>query len=148
MERTAAAFAALIASAGIGLAQEEGVTLRVVESVEHGAYLADGDGRAVYLFTADKQAEEASRGPIACDHFCLEEWPAVYSDAPPRLGEGVDPDLVGAVEHDGRPVVTYGGWPLYLFYRDANEGRTLGQFKDSWGGVWHLVAPDGSPVWQ
>ena len=50
------------------------------------------------------------------------------------------------MEHEGRTVVTYNGWPLYRFERDAEGGPPTGQEIDSFGGTWLLIDPEGAPI--
>jgi hypothetical protein len=61
-------------------------------------------------------------------------------------GEGVNPDLVGAIESEGLVIATYNGWPLYFFLRDTAGETPTGQEFLSFGGEWYLVSPDGARI--
>jgi predicted lipoprotein with Yx(FWY)xxD motif len=121
----------------------EDVTLKVANSPTHGAYLTDGAGRALYLFTADTQGKVGADPVISCNGACLTGWPLLTGESMAVAGEGVDVALIGKIFHDGKDVVTYNGWPLYYFVKDAAPGDTAGQDLKSHGGEWYLVTPAG-----
>lgn len=119
-------------------------TIGVAESEEHGQYLVDGQGRAVYLL------ESESDGESRCYDECAEEWPPVLAsgeEPPAAEGDAVRSDLLGTVERrDGERQVTYGGYPLYYYERDGDAGDVKGQaVSDDWG-EWYLVTPEGEPL--
>jgi predicted lipoprotein with Yx(FWY)xxD motif len=140
-----AAFAGLALSAGLALAQGA-ATVKVSESEEYGKYLTDADGRALYLFTADTQGAGGATAEVSCTGECLTNWPPFYSDGDPQAGDGADSAKIGTVEHDGKQMVTYNGWPLYHFAKDEEPGQTNGQEIESYGGEWYLVTPEGEEV--
>lgn len=125
----------------LSLAQEGEVALNLAESAEHGQYLVDGAGMALYMFVPDAQSAST------CYDDCATNWPpltVVSADTVPALGEGLDAVLVGTVERDdGTVQVTYNGWPLYRFAGDTEAAQTNGQ---SVGGNWFLVDPVGEAV--
>ena len=125
---------------------QEAATVKVSQSDQHGQYLTDGEGRAVYLFTADKQGQGDTQAQVSCTGECLDAWPPLYTQGEPQAGDMADASLLGTVEHDGRQMVTYNGWPLYYFARDAGPGQTTGQDIESFGGEWYLVSPQGTKV--
>ena len=51
----------------------------IQESSEHGSYLADADGRALYIYTADTQGHLGSQAVSNCYDTCADAWPPVYS---------------------------------------------------------------------
>jgi hypothetical protein len=51
-----------------------------------------------------------------------------------------DPDPSG-----GR-VVTYDGWPLYLYVSDPTAGTAHGQAINSAGGLWYVISPSGTVI--
>ena len=51
--------------------------------------------------------------------------------------------MLGTMEHDGKQVVTYNGWPLYHFARDEGQSSPQGHEVESFGGEWYLVTPEG-----
>ena len=113
--------------------------LLVAESAEHGQFLTDAAGRALYIFLND------TSGVSNCEGGCLVNWPPLLVDSAdqlPGLPEGLDASLLGTFEHpDGSVQVVYNGWPLYYFVADTGPGMTLGQGQ---GGVWFLVTPQGT----
>jgi predicted lipoprotein with Yx(FWY)xxD motif len=136
----AAAALAAAAILVIALSQDdpEAATITTAEHDTFGAYLADGEGMALYLFLPDEQ------GPSTCYDACAAAWPPLLTDGEPAAGESVEPKLLGTSERDdGSVQVSYAGWPLYYFARDAEPGDTAGQGIND---VWYLVAPDGSAI--
>lgn len=125
---------------------QEAVTVTVAESEEYGQYLADGDGRALYLFTADTQGDGDATAEVSCSEACLDAWPPLYTKGEPQAGEQIDTSMLGTVQHEGRTMVTYNGWPLYYFVRDQGPGQTAGQDVHSFGGGWYLVSPGGEQI--
>jgi predicted lipoprotein with Yx(FWY)xxD motif len=112
------------------------VTVAVSETF--GTSLTDGDGRTLYLFTAD------SPGVSTCTGACLAVWPPLLTVGAPVTRGAVDASLLGTLTRDdGTVQVTYGGWPLYLFAGDSAAGDATGQGVD---GVWFVVAPDGTAI--
>lgn len=140
-----AAFVALMFPATTAFAQDA-VTLTTAQSEEHGTYLADGDGRAVYLFTADTQGTGDTDAQVSCQGECLDAWPPLYTEGEPEAGDQVDSEMLGTVDHEGQMMVTYNGWPLYHFTRDEGAGEPTGQHVESFGGEWYLVSPEGERI--
>lgn len=140
-----AALAVLGLSAAPALAQDA-ATVKVSESQEYGKYLTDADGRALYLFTTDTQGEGDAKAQVSCTGECLERWPPLYSQGEPQAGEGADAAKLATIEHGGKMMVTYNGWPLYYFFKDEGPGQTTGQDIESFGGEWYLVTPEGTKV--
>lgn len=120
--------------------------IQVVQSDQYGPYLADSEGRALYLFTADRQGSGNQEPTVSCSGECLAAWPPLYTTGAPQAGEKVDDSKLGTVEHDGQSMVTYNGWPLYYFAKDTQPGQATGQDIESFGGEWYLVTPDGEKV--
>lgn len=109
-----------------------------VGTTDLGEVLVDGDGMTLYLFTQDPPGESV------CTDDCLAAWPPLLVDGEPRLGDGLDPDLVGTITRDdGGTQVTYDDAPLYTWASDSEPGDITGQDVQ---GVWFVVALDGSPV--
>lgn len=124
-------------------AERPGFELSVDRLPEAGAYLSDGEGRSLYLFTAD------SAGSSRCYDECAEAWPPVVVQEGALSTEGDDlrEDLVSTHERDdGALQLTYGGHPLYYYREDRDPGAVQGQDIHSYGGEWYLVSPDGEPV--
>ncbi len=125
---------------------QDAATVTVAESDQYGQYLADADGRALYLFTADTRGEGDGSAQVSCSEACLDAWPPLYTQGEPQAGSQVDDSLLGTVQHEGRTMVTYNGWPLYYFVRDQGPGQTQGQDIHSFGGGWYLVSPEGEQI--
>ena len=76
-------------------------------------FLTDGDGKTLYLFTADTK----DSGKSVCNGDCAANWP---------------PLTVGTKQ------LSYNGMPLYYFAADKAAGDTNGQGV---GGKWFIVNP-------
>ncbi|NIP83851.1 MAG: hypothetical protein GWM90_33335 [Gemmatimonadetes bacterium] len=119
------------------------ISLAVDSLVDVGAYITDGQGRALYLFTAD------SAGTSACYDACTRAWPPLmaHNGGATAGAPAIQQSLIGTTERrDGGRQVTYGGHPLYLFARDGGPGHTAGQDVQGQGGEWYLVTPAGEPL--
>lgn len=123
-------------------ALETDVTLAIDTLQGAGAYLTDGDGRALYLFTGD------SAGTSTCYDACADAWPPLLAENGASAGTpDLQQSLVGTTQReDGRRQVTYGGHPLYHFSSDAGPADTAGQDVEAQGGEWYLVTPAGRPL--
>ncbi len=109
-----------------------------VAASDLGDILVDAEGRTLYLFTNDSDATSV------CYDGCEQNWPVFYQEDLGTPGAGVDQALLGTTDRtDGTVQVTYNGWPLYYFAGDGAAGDTNGQDV---GGVWFVVAPDGSAI--
>lgn len=135
---------ALVLAGGSALAQDA-AQLTVATSEQYNDYVADGDGRALYMFTADQQGRGEQKATTNCYDACAEAWPPLTTTDDPQVGEGLQQDLLGTIERrDGAMQVTYGGWPLYYFVQDQGPGQVTGQDKHGFDGEWYLVSPDGT----
>jgi predicted lipoprotein with Yx(FWY)xxD motif len=160
----AAAFLAVGFAVPAAIAQQ--AELSVVQA-DFGEYLADADGRALYLFTADEQGDEetaertgepiwpylvngeesAEPAQSACYDDCATAWPPLVADSAGAVDDRVDADHIGVAQRqDDQRQVTYAGWPLYYFVRDSGPGDVGGQGVESFGGAWYLVSPDGEAI--
>lgn len=118
------------------------LTLDVATSDEHGEYLVDGDGLALYVSATDPPGEST------CTDTCLQEWPVFSVGEEPTVAEGVDEELVGTLERDDLgedrfEQVTYRDKPLYYHRLDQQPGMTTGQGTDD---NWFLIGPDGIEI--
>jgi predicted lipoprotein with Yx(FWY)xxD motif len=124
------------------LAQE--AVLTVQKSDKHGDYIADANGRALYMFEADTQGKGDGGAVSACTGECVGEWPPFRTQGTTGVSAGAAGDLVGALKrHDGTTQVTYNGWPLYYFYPDENTGDITGHDFEDFGAEWYLLTPEG-----
>ncbi len=103
-----------------------------------GSMLVDDKGMTLYIF--EKDTPNTSN----CYDKCATNWPPLLTTGSPVAGEGVDASKLGVTQRtDGTSQVTYNGWPLYYYAKDAAAGDTTGQGV---GDVWFVIAPDGSEV--
>lgn len=114
-----------------------GVTVNLADT-SLGSVLADGEGRILYVFTADAE------GVSNCSGDCLANWPALLSATVPALGAGLDAgDFAVMARSEGGSQVTFNGMPLYYFVGDTAPGQTTGQGV---GEKWFVVDADGKLV--
>jgi predicted lipoprotein with Yx(FWY)xxD motif len=110
-----------------------------------GTVLVDGQGLTLYLFVPDKQS-----GTSTCYNACAQGWPPLLLPTgvtTPVAGTGVKTSLLGTTQRtDGTTQVTYNKWPLYLWVGDSEPGQATGQGLDNLGGLWYVLAPDGSTI--
>ncbi len=109
-------------------------------------HLVDRNGRAVYLFTADKRGKgDAQKAASNCYDNCATQWPPVLTQSSEVRGMGdVNAELLGTIERrDGTSQVTYNGWPLYYYVKDQGQDEAKGQDVQGFGGEWYLVTPSG-----
>lgn len=135
-----------LAFVGAPALAQDGATVKVSQSEKYGDYLTDGDGRSLYLFTADTQGEGDTAPTVACTGECLAAWPPFYTEGEPQAGDMADGQMLGTLDQDGKMMVTYNGWPLYYFAQDTASGDTNGQGIESFGGEWYLVSPEGEEI--
>lgn len=137
------ALAGLMSGAAIA---QEATQVKVGMTEEIGEYLTDSEGRAVYAFTTDKPGDSMD-AEVSCDSDgCLAAWPLFTATGSVEAIGSADQALVGTLEHEGRTVVTYDGWPLYYFARDEEGEEPSGGEIESFGGKWYLLRPDGTPI--
>jgi len=139
----AAAPAATQASSQAATGQASGaatVSLATVSGVP-GTALVGSNGRALYLFEADKN------GTSACTGACAASWPPATVTGAPQAGSGVNQALLGTITRpDGTMQLTYNGHPLYYFTADAAGGTAHGQGVKAFGAEWYVVSAGGSKI--
>jgi predicted lipoprotein with Yx(FWY)xxD motif len=105
-----------------------------------GKVLFAGNGRVLYLFTAD------TAGTSNCSGECAAAWPPFYARGKLVAGDGVNRKLLGRTTRpDGRKQVTYKGHPLYFYVHDP-KGEILCHNVNEFGGDWKVVRKSGSPA--
>lgn len=122
---------------------EGGAEVTVDSTAEYGLFLADKDGRPLYLFTAD------SAGQSNCYDYCAQMWPPLLApQGTPTPGSAqVQAALLRTTPRRGGPAqVTYNGHPLYYYVKDAGAARPQGQDVHDSGGEWYLVTPRGQKL--
>ncbi len=111
------------------------VTVNVGKNSKYSAFLVDGKGMTLYIFTKD------SPGTSTCNGSCATAWPPLLTNGTPVAGQGVNASKFGMFKRaDGTTQVTYNGWPLYYYAKDQQPGDTTG---DGVGSVWYLITPSG-----
>lgn len=146
---TAAACALPLLATPVAAHQAEDQTegpalLHVQQHEEHGSYLVDQEGMALYLFEADAQGGEGSEPQSNCYDDCATAWPPLITEGEPQVHDELDAELLGTIEREnGEMQVTYNGWPLYHYSADADPGHTRGHHIETHGGEWYLVTPEG-----
>jgi len=114
-----------------------GAVVNVSTNSKYTAFLVDGKGMTLYLFTKDSPGASTS----ACSGNCVKSWPPLLTTGKPVAGAGVDMSKFGTITlADGTTQVTYNGWPLYYYAKDQQPGDTNG---DGVGSVWYLITPSG-----
>ena len=104
-----------------------------------GTVLVNGQGRTLYIFVPDKHSK------VTCTGGCAAAWPPVMlTGAKAQTAGEVKAALVSSdPDPAGGRVVTYNGWPLYLYAGDSQAGTANGQTLDSSGGLWYVITPAG-----
>ena len=93
----------------------------------------------IYLFAPDKA------GKSVCYGSCATYWPPVPAPATlPASLPGVTGMLGTTTRDDGSKQLTVAGHPLYTYAGDSKAGQTKGQNLDINGGLWTVVAANGS----
>ena len=100
-----------------------------------GDIVVDGEGRTLYLFTADNGTT------TACTGGCATAWPALV--APVTAGSGVTGAVTEATQADGAKQIALNGHLLYYYAADAAPGATSGQGV---GGQWYVVDGAGNAI--
>ena len=132
----APAASATESTAGTGSTDSVAPLAVAVAEGDLGTFLADADGKALYIFTRD--VPDTSN----CSGECLATWPPLLL----MDGQSVeaDPAAAGAFDSIDTPSglqVTYNGAPLYYFAADAAAGDTNGHLV---GNVWFLARPESA----
>jgi predicted lipoprotein with Yx(FWY)xxD motif len=114
--------------------------VRLIAS-RYGRVLADGQRRALYLFTADRG------GRSRCSGACAAAWPPYIVKVEPEPGAGAKARLIGTTRRsDGRLQATYRGHPLYYYVGDRSPGEINCQAALEFGGYWYVLHATGDPV--
>ena len=128
------------ASASTGTAKPA-VGRITVGSTSAGHVLVDSKGMTLYAFAPD------SRGHSTCTGSCLAYWPPTPGkDAKSGATGKVTAHLGSIKRSDGTSQLTVNGYPMYTYVGDTKPGDDKGQGQNSSGGLWWVVAPNGSWV--
>jgi predicted lipoprotein with Yx(FWY)xxD motif len=124
------------AKAGLTAGARVGLT-----KLKVGTALADGQGRTLYLFEADKGSTST------CNGACASIWPPATTSGKPTAGPGVDAAKLGTTRRsDGALELTYSGHPLYRYAPDTKAGDATGQGLNQFGAKWYVLAASGSKI--
>lgn len=112
-----------------------------VKQTPLGKTLVDANGRALYLFEADKPSVSTlSRAGLAV-------WPAFTAATTPQPKDGARASQISTITGaGGTRQVTYNGHPLYYYIGDQQPGDTRGQGLNQFGARWYVLSPSGSAV--
>jgi predicted lipoprotein with Yx(FWY)xxD motif len=108
-----------------------------------GTVVVNSQGRTLYTFAPDKAKK------VTCTGSCAVVWPPLKIGAGQKasVSGGLKSSLVSsAPDPSGGRVVTYNGWPLYLYQVDQVAGTDHGQALESSGGLWYAIAPSGEQI--
>jgi predicted lipoprotein with Yx(FWY)xxD motif len=106
-----------------------------------GTHLTDGSGRTLYVFAPDTGTTST------CNGACASIWPPVPASGTPTASGDAKASLLGTSKRtDGTMQVTYAGHPLYTYAADTAKGDAKGQGLNVDGGLWWVVAADGSSI--
>jgi len=106
-----------------------------VASSSLGTILVDANGMTLYYFAADIPAS----GISSCSGPCIGIWPVFSPGTVTVSAPLAASDFSSFVRDDGKTQVTYRGWPLYYFAKDATPGDVNGE---NVLGTWFVVKPD------
>ena len=120
--------------------KERGPKLKVISS-DYGRILADGRGRALYLFTSDHGHGSS------CSGDCATAWPPYIVKSRPTAVAGAKPGLVGTTRRsDGKLQATYARHPVYFYEGDRSPGEVNCQAAVEFGGYWYVIRSNGKAV--
>lgn len=103
-----------------------------------GDILVDAEGRTLYLFTSDKDANSTCYGE------CASYWPPLTTEGTPLGGDGIDRTKLGiSARTDGTTMVTFNGHPLYYFIKDSTAGDVAGH---GYNNVWYVLDAKGNAI--
>jgi predicted lipoprotein with Yx(FWY)xxD motif len=108
-----------------------------------GTVVVNSQGRTLYTFANDRAHK------VTCTGSCAVVWTPlkIGSRQKPSVSGGVKGSLVSTTpDPSGGQVVTYKGWPLYLYQADQVAGTDHGQTLDSSGGFWYAITPSGTVI--
>ncbi len=131
------------APSGGGSSSSSSVAIKTGKVAGLGTVLVDATGRTLYAFAPDKAKK------VTCSGACASVWPPlkIASGQKPTLSGGVKASLVSSdSDPSGGSVVTYNGWPLYLYVADPSAGTAHGQALNSSGGLWYVMTPSGQLI--
>jgi predicted lipoprotein with Yx(FWY)xxD motif len=122
----------LAGSVALAASPPDGIT---TTQTKLGTVYTNAAGMTVYEFRKDNPQSPAS----ACNGPCAALWPPVAAPA----GFTPDPPWGAITRQDGSRQLTYQGYPLYTWSKDAKPGDVTGQgFKSNW----RAASPGTTPL--
>ena len=106
----------------------------------YGKVLVDPAGKTLYAFAID------SHNHSACTGSCLTYWPPVPGADAPHGGAAMGATFGTTKGTDGSSQLTVNGYPVYTYVGDSSPGQANGQGTNLSGGLWWVVAPNGTWV--
>jgi predicted lipoprotein with Yx(FWY)xxD motif len=104
-------------------------------------------GKSKVLTANGKPLYVLKPSSVSCGSGCLKIWPALTlpaSVSSATAGKGVQGSKLGTTAGaNGLMQVTYGGQPVYWFFKDKVGGKATGNITDKWG-KWTAVSLSGS----
>jgi predicted lipoprotein with Yx(FWY)xxD motif len=108
-------------------------------STSLGTILTDSAGKSLYGFAAD------TKGVSNCSGQCATYWPPVLvTGSIPKDPQGATAKLGELTRDDGTKQLTVNDMPMYTYVGDSGKGDTNGQGLNDSGGLWWVVATDGT----
>ena len=144
-----ALLAVLVAAPTLAQDSDSGLSniLQTAENDTHGKYVVTAGGNPLYVFSADQPRSAGTEAESRCVESCAKEWPPLISDAGAVASPDINPDLISKAEReDGSSQVLFAGRPLYVHTGDGAAEAPDGHGRQAFGGMWQLVAPDGTPI--
>jgi predicted lipoprotein with Yx(FWY)xxD motif len=112
-----------------------------IKQTSLGKTLADANGRALYLFEADKR----DRSTLSAAGQAI--WPPLTTATKPAAGGGVTASQITLIKGaGGSSQVAYNGHPLYYYVGDHGPGQAKGQGLNQFGALWYVLSPAGTAV--
>jgi predicted lipoprotein with Yx(FWY)xxD motif len=112
-----------------------------LDTTELGKVLADGGGRALYLFENDKGSKSNWFST------CASAWPPVTTTGTPKARPGISACKLGTISRGhGVKQVTYNRHPLYRFVKDTRARETNGDGVKAFGAKWNVLNASGRKV--
>ena len=105
-----------------------------------GTILVNGKGRTLYMFVPDKDKK------VTCVSTCAKVWPPLFGSKGVAKGSAKQSLLGADKDPAGGRVITYKGWPLYLYLGDPKAGVAYGQALNANGGLWYVMSPSGAII--
>jgi predicted lipoprotein with Yx(FWY)xxD motif len=132
-----------VATTTSGTAARSSVQISIRTLPGLGPVLVNGQGRTLYVFKPDNAKK------VTCVGQCASIWPplAISAGQKPATAGPVKAALVSSdPSPSGGRVVTYDGWPLYLYVADPTPGTAHGQAINSSGGLWYVISASGTVI--